>query len=91
MYRIVQEAIQNINKYSKAEKCFVILLKTSDKITIRIWDNGIGFNAEKVKYGIGLKNIKERTKALNGELKITSKIEKGTTIEIIFEKFHLLL
>lgn len=84
MYRIVQEAIQNINKYSKAEKCFVILLKTSDKITIRIWDNGIGFNAEKVKYGIGLKNIKERTKALNGELKITSKIEKGTTIEIVF-------
>lgn len=84
IYRIIQEAIQNINKYSKAEKAFIFLLKTNDKITIRIWDNGIGFNPEKVKLGIGLKNIKERTKALNGELKITSAIGDGTTIEIVF-------
>jgi signal transduction histidine kinase len=84
IYRIIQEAIQNTNKYSKAEKCFVMLLKTGDKMTIRIWDNGIGFNSEKVKYGIGLKNIKDRTKTLNGELKITSNKPNGTTIEIIF-------
>ena len=61
-----------------------MLLKTGDKMTIRIWDNGIGFNSEKVKYGIGLKNIKDRTKTLNGELKITSNKPNGTTIEIIF-------
>ncbi|RUT68369.1 hypothetical protein D0817_21845 [Flavobacterium cupreum] len=84
IYRIIQEGIQNINKYSRAEKCYVMLLKTGDKITIRIWDNGIGFNVEKVKQGIGLKNINERTKALNGELKITSSTGNGTTIEIIF-------
>lgn len=84
IYRIIQEAIQNANKYSKAERCLIMLLKTDDKITIRIWDNGIGFNAEKVKYGIGLKNIKDRTKSLNGEFKITSKTGKGTTIEVIF-------
>ena len=84
IYRIIQEAIQNINKYSKAERCYIMLLKTADKITIRIWDNGIGFNPEKVKQGIGLKNIKERTKALNGELKITSSTGNGTTIEVIF-------
>jgi signal transduction histidine kinase len=84
IYRIIQEAIQNSNKYSQAERCFIMLLKTGDKITIRIWDNGIGFNPEKVKYGIGLKNIKDRTKTLKGELKITSSSENGTTIEIIF-------
>ncbi|MFV5703044.1 ATP-binding protein [Flavobacterium sp. XS2P12] len=84
IYRIIQEAIQNINKYSKAERCYIMLLKTADKITIRIWDNGIGFNPEKVKYGIGLKNIKDRTKTLNGELKINSSIDSGTTLEIIF-------
>jgi signal transduction histidine kinase len=83
IYRIIQEAIQNINKYSKAERCYIILLKTADKITIRIWDNGVGFNPEKAKQGIGLKNIKERTKALNGELKITSSTENETTIEVI--------
>lgn len=84
IYRIVQEAIQNINKYAKAEKGLVFLLKTGDKITIRIWDNGIGFKPEKVKQGIGLKNIKERVAALNGKLKITSEVGKGTTIEVAF-------
>ena len=84
IYRIIQEAIQNSNKYSKAERCYIMLLKTGDKITIRVWDNGIEFNTEKVKHGIGLKNIKERAKTLNGELKITSGIGKGTTIEVVF-------
>ncbi|WP_264538491.1 sensor histidine kinase [Flavobacterium sp. N1736] len=84
IYRIIQEALQNINKYSNAERCYIMLLKTGDKITIRIWDNGNGFNPEKVKHGIGLKNIEERTNALNGELKITSDLGNGTTIEVIF-------
>ena len=84
IYRIIQEAIQNSNKYSQAERCYIVLLKTGDKITIRVWDNGIGFNPEKVKNGIGLKNIKDRTKALKGELKISSNSEKGTTIEVVF-------
>ena len=84
IYRIIQEAIQNVNKYSKAQRCYIMLLKTANEITIRVWDNGIGFNPEKVKSGIGLKNIKERTKSLNGEIKITSSTGKGTTIEIIF-------
>lgn len=84
VYRIIQEALQNSNKYSKAKRCCVFLLKIGDKTTIRIWDNGIGFNPEKAKKGIGLKNIKERTKSINGVLKITSSSEKGTTIEIIF-------
>ncbi|RTZ01309.1 tetratricopeptide repeat protein [Flavobacterium bomense] len=84
IYRIIQEAIQNVNKYSKAERCHIMLLKTANKITIRVWDNGIGFNPEKVKQGIGLKNIKDRTKSLNGEIKITSSTGNSTTIEIIF-------
>jgi len=84
IYRIIQEALQNSNKYSNAERCYIMLLKTGDKITIRIWDNGIGFNVEKIKEGIGLRNIKERAKSLNGEMKITSEPGKGTTIEVIF-------
>jgi len=84
IYRIIQEALQNINKYSNAERCYIMLLKTGDKITIRIWDNGNGFNLEKVKYGIGLKNIEDRTNALEGKLKIISDIGNGTTIEVVF-------
>ncbi|HMI08412.1 MAG TPA: tetratricopeptide repeat protein [Flavobacterium sp.] len=84
IYRIIQEAVQNINKYSKAERCFIILLKTGDKITIRIWDNGIGFNPSKVREGIGLKNIRKRSEALNGQLRIASDSKTGTTIEVVF-------
>ncbi|CAA9203211.1 sensor histidine kinase [Flavobacterium collinsii] len=84
IYRIIQEGIQNSSKYSRAERCHILLLNTDDKITIRIWDNGIGFNVKNVKNGIGLKNIKERARLLKGELKIISSLGNGTTIEVVF-------
>lgn len=84
VYRIIQEAIQNVNKYAKAERCLIMLLKTRDKITVRIWDNGIGFNTEKSREGIGLKNIRTRAEALKGQLKIVSGQGNGTTIEVVF-------
>ncbi|MGV1012927.1 MAG: tetratricopeptide repeat-containing sensor histidine kinase [Flavobacterium sp.] len=83
-YRIIQEALQNVNKYSKAKQCIVMLLKTENKTTIRIWDNGIGFNPKKNKKGIGLKNIQERALTMKANLTINSKINNGTSIEIIF-------
>jgi signal transduction histidine kinase len=83
IYRIIQEALNNINKYSKAEKCNVFILKTGDKITFRISDDGVGFDPDKKNPGIGLKNIKQRVKSLNGVLKITSD-NSGTLIEVVF-------
>lgn len=84
IYRIIQEGIQNSSKYSRAERCHILLLNTDDKLTIRIWDNGIGFNVKNVTNGIGLKNIKERVRILKGELKIISSLGNGTTIEVVF-------
>lgn len=84
VYRIIQESIQNVNKYAKAERCLIMLLKTGDKVTLRIWDNGIGFNTEKAREGIGLKNIRTRTEALGGQLRILSGQGNGTTIEVVF-------
>lgn len=86
IYRIVQEALHNINKYAKASKCFVLLLKRDNQIIIRIHDNGIGFNPQKTKKGLGFRIFEERTKELNGILNIKSEQGKGTTIEVIFEK-----
>lgn len=84
IYRIIQEILQNVNKYAKAKQCIVMILKTNKKTTIRIWDNGIGFNPEKVKKGIGLKNIQDRAAAINGALNINSNDNNGTNIEIEF-------
>ncbi len=84
VYRIVQEAIQNVHKYARAGRCLIMVFKTGDKITLRIWDNGVGFNTEKARQGIGLRNITTRAKALGGTLKITSSPGNGTTIAVVF-------
>ena len=83
IYRIIQETIQNVNKYAKAQKCYIMLLKINKKITLRIWDDGIGFNQDIVKTGIGIKNIKKRVQTMNAELKIESHVGKGTSIEVV--------
>lgn len=86
IYRIIQEALNNVNKYAKASKCFVLLLKKQNQVIIRIHDNGIGFNPQKAKRGLGFRIFEERTKELNGILNIKSELGKGTTIEVTFEK-----
>jgi signal transduction histidine kinase len=83
VYRICQEILQNVNKYAQASKCFVMVLKRGTQIAVQITDNGIGFNTEKTKQGIGLKNIAERVKKIKGTLQITSNAN-GTTIEVLF-------
>lgn len=81
-YRILQEALQNINKYSKAKNVVISLDKIEDNLTIFIEDDGIGFNTGAKNKGIGLKNIAYRVEELNGDLHISSEKNKGTKIAI---------
>jgi signal transduction histidine kinase len=77
IYRIVQESLQNINKYSQATHALVSISKIDDnQLLITITDDGIGFDVKKAAGGIGLKNLKKRAEALNGLFEIQS--EKGT-------------
>lgn len=81
IYRVVQEALQNVQKYSKAKNCYVsFTYRTSTLTEISVEDNGKGFNVKTVKRGIGLRNIEDRLKVLNSKLVITSKIGEGTTL-----------
>jgi signal transduction histidine kinase len=83
LYRIFQESLQNIYKYSKAKNVLLEITKTDKGIQVIIKDDGRGFDTRKVREGIGLKNMQSRIKSLNGELKIISGINKGTTIQIM--------
>ncbi|WP_241676551.1 ATP-binding protein [Flavobacterium pectinovorum] len=84
-YRILQEALLNIHKYSNAQKVDVkIQLIDSHILKLSIIDDGIGFDVNAVKKGIGLYNIKERANSLKGHFKIKSKISEGTEITVIF-------
>jgi signal transduction histidine kinase len=85
LYRIIQEAILNIHKYSDASKVDVkieLLEKHIQKLSII--DDSVGFDVSTLKKGMGLTNIAERTKSLNGRFEIKSKIGEGTELIVLF-------
>jgi len=83
LYRIIQEAIQNINKYSKAKYVNVEFKIDKSNLSLSIKDDGIGFKTEVKTKGIGIKNMKSRVDKLNGKLSINSRNGNGTLIIII--------
>ena len=86
IYRIVQEALQNVIKYADAKVCSIFIINADNKeLYLSIEDNGVGFDVNKIENeGIGLKNIKERAEILNSKLILTSELGKGTKIEVVF-------
>jgi signal transduction histidine kinase len=85
LYRIIQEALNNCNKYAEAKEIVIRISKNENKtIILSIEDNGIGFNTNKTKKGIGIKNIYERVQAIEGKIEITSVKNEGTRIKINF-------
>ncbi|MFV8324569.1 tetratricopeptide repeat-containing sensor histidine kinase [Flavobacterium sp. ZS1P14] len=83
LYRIIQESLQNINKYASANTIKVELKKKENDLFLVISDDGVGFNVNKAKKGIGLQNIQSRIKECDGTVDIKSKNEEGTTITIL--------
>jgi PAS domain S-box-containing protein len=82
LFRIVQEALQNSVKHS-GEKRFEVSLKcVVNDVVLIVSDLGVGFDPEKVisGQGLGLISMKERLKLVDGELRIHSKPQQGTTI-----------
>jgi signal transduction histidine kinase len=84
LYRIVQEAINNIVKHSEATRSGVSLKKNRGIIDLLIEDNGKGFSpdSEKRAFGLGLVGIGERAKMLNAKHEVRSAPEKGTSIHL---------
>ncbi|WP_248906417.1 ATP-binding protein [Flavobacterium sp. K5-23] len=82
LYRIIQESLQNINKYAKASSIKIVIKKIDHNLVLVISDNGIGFNTLTKKKGIGLENMQSRTNECNGEFKLMAKIGEGTAITV---------
>jgi signal transduction histidine kinase len=80
IYRIVQEAVNNILKHANAKEINIQVLGQADHITIMIEDDGKGFDPSNNKEGRGLKNIVTRSVWLKGSINIDSTPGKGTTI-----------
>ncbi len=82
IFRIVQESLLNISKHANASTCHVSILLDDDHLVLEIKDDGIGFDLNATKQGIGLQNIQERAKTISAILEINSKPNKGTTIRL---------
>lgn len=86
LYRITQEAVNNILKYSCATNFSIQLIADLHFVRLIISDNGNGFDTEKFfsakssLHGMGLINIRERSKSFNGNFKIDSSPGSGTVL-----------
>jgi PAS domain S-box-containing protein len=82
VFRIFQEVVTNVFKFAEATNLKVTVDNTKDFILI-IKDDGIGYDQTMKTYGFGLQNIKERTKAIEGQITINSRLGKGTEVKLI--------
>jgi two-component system sensor histidine kinase UhpB len=83
MYRLAQEALNNVAKHARAEHVDVVLERASDHVSLIIEDNGVGFdasNAETAGEGLGLIGMRERAALVGADLQIESTPGGGTTV-----------
>lgn len=88
LYRIAQEALNNIRKYAQATRVTIDLSYNPEDLELTITDNGVGFVVEDIKMnlqdnrGFGLSMMRERANLLSSEIQIVSEMNKGTTVNV---------
>jgi PAS domain S-box-containing protein len=84
VYRIMQEQLNNIIKHARATEVKISLSQNKKSIILSIADNGIGFDTGKKQKGIGIANIKSRSKTYNGTADFVSKPGQGCVLTVLF-------
>jgi len=84
LFRVLQEALHNAAKYSGVKRIEVHLTEHSNEVHLMVNDQGRGFDIETARQGrgLGLANMQERVKLLNGAISIESKPSGGTSIRV---------
>jgi signal transduction histidine kinase/ABC-type uncharacterized transport system substrate-binding protein len=84
LFRIVQESLQNLRKYSGASQGRVNLRKEGDKLFLSVSDEGHGFDMMEMRnrVGLGIRSMGERARLVGGQFEIHSEPEKGTRIDV---------
>ncbi|MCK4961597.1 MAG: GAF domain-containing sensor histidine kinase, partial [Anaerolineales bacterium] len=84
LFHIAQEALANTAKHAYATRVSLKLAKTESNISLRVIDNGQGFDIEKEPgaLGHGLSNMAERARQVGGQLEIESSPGEGTTVTV---------
>ena len=85
VYRIGQEWLTNVVKHSSASEVTFTLRTDVSKLTLTIADNGVGFDPQRVKKGLGLRGIAERSRMVGGELRIDSRPGAGAELRLVVD------
>ncbi len=83
IYRIIQEALNNICKYAQATQVQVQVMTTAQSLSLEIQDNGRGFNLDTTESGFGLLGMRERVALLRGQFQIDTDPGQGCHIRAI--------
>ena len=84
IFRMYQECLSNVMKHSKAKKLDIVLNYKKDVLEISAKDDGVGFDPLQKSESSGLQTIKGRSELLNAKYLLTSEIEKGTNLTLIY-------
>jgi signal transduction histidine kinase len=84
IYRVLQEALQNLAKHSGTKMAQVTALRDNDHVQFTVQDFGTGFSPHDImrNNGVGITSMKERVRLVNGRMSLSSSPGKGTTIRI---------
>jgi len=82
IYRVLQEALNNVSRHSGARDAWIRLKFAPDSLELEVEDHGRGFAAEKTPRGIGLVAMRERAELISGTLAISQRAQGGTVLRL---------
>lgn len=81
LFRVLQEALTNVVRHASAKRVQIELKRTGGEVAMSVIDDGVGMNPTHAAHkSLGLLGMRERVRALGGELVIHSEIGKGATV-----------
>jgi signal transduction histidine kinase len=83
LFRIVQEALTNIRRHSRAQKADIRMVQDEGQIKLEIRDDGCGFDPDKIPEDrFGVRGIVERARLFGGSARIKSELGHGTLVTV---------
>lgn len=84
LFRIVQESLTNVARHARADRIDIVLGRVGDDCSLKVRDNGAGFDLRAMKKtdSFGLVGMRERALLLGGEVIINSRLGEGTEVEV---------
>src|SRR5207253_39594 len=83
VYRIAQEALNNISRHAGVQEAWVRLMYQPDALVLEVEDHGKGISAQKDERGIGLVAMRERAELINGNIEYLQSNGRGTLVRMI--------